>query len=152
MRPDIFFSDNPFHRFAEVKSSRHHNLGVFAKVHIPQGTAWWQARRQDALIIERNQYEILDASPQPSLSSMLREAILHYGYYLADSDYIILILDGGRFVNHSFEPNSVASQSKVQSIALHDIEPGEEILENYAHFGKCPWAPMYGHFGKTLWG
>jgi hypothetical protein len=64
MQADIFFSDNPFHRFVEVRPSNQHNFGVYARVHIPKDTAWWQARPQDALIIQRSHYEILYESPQ----------------------------------------------------------------------------------------
>ncbi|HET6468760.1 MAG TPA: SET domain-containing protein-lysine N-methyltransferase [Geminicoccaceae bacterium] len=151
MRSDIFFSHNPFADLVEVRPSSYHGWGVFAKVFLPAGTAWWQARPQDALIIEQSQYETLSASAQTPLTTQLLEAILTFSYYPADLKQLVLILDGGRFANHSYTPNSVDNPSKLQSVALRDINAGEEIVEDYSRFGECPWAPLYGEFGTTIW-
>jgi hypothetical protein len=151
MQNEIFFTNNPFGDLAEVRASPLHGWGVFARRLIPKGTAWWQARRQDVLVIERSQYEAICSLPRTGLVKGLLDAILHYSYYPSSLNQLILILDGAQFTNHSFIPNSVDDPTKLQSTALHDIGPGAEILEDYSHYGKCPWAPLYGEFAKSIW-
>lgn len=151
MQSDIFFSHNPFTEMAEVRPSSYHGWGVFAKVPIPKGTVWWQARPEDVLLISQSQYETLATSPPSPQTEQFLDAILTFSYYPADLNELIFILDGGRFVNHSYTPNSIDHPAKLQSVALRDIMPGEEIVEDYSRFGKCPWAQLYGEFGKSLW-
>ncbi|MER9895204.1 MAG: SET domain-containing protein [Mesorhizobium sp.] len=151
MQNEIVFAHNPFSELTEVRASALHGWGVFARRLIPKGTVWWQARSQDVLVIERDQYEAIDSLPRTVLVNGLLDAILHYSYYPSGLNRLILILDGAQFTNHSFTPNSVDDPTKLQSLALHDIGPGAEILEDYSHYGKCPWAPLYGEFAKAIW-
>jgi uncharacterized protein len=148
----MFFAHNPFDELAEARPSSYHGWGIFAKMPIRKGTVWWQARPQDVMVIEQAQFETLAESAQPPLSRMLLDAILNYSYYPSGINKLILILDGGRFTNHSPTPNSLDDPFKLQSVALRDIAQGEEIVEDYTHFGQCPWAPLYGEFGKSIWG
>ena len=53
---------NPITKYTEVKESRIHGLGLFAKTTISKGTIWWHARPQDVLIISKTQFLTLDAS------------------------------------------------------------------------------------------
>lgn len=103
-------------------------------------------------MIEQNQFEVLNASPAPPQTEALLDAILNYGYYPASLNVLIIILDGGRYINHSFTPNSIDDSSKLRSTALRNIEQGEEIVEDYSHFGRCPWANLYGDFANVIWG
>ena len=150
MQNEIFFTHNPFNDLAEVRASPLHGWGVFARRLIPKGTAWWQARRQDVLVIERSQYEAIGSLPRTVLVNGLLDAILHYSYYQSGRNRLFLILDGAQFTNHSFTPNSIDHPTKLQSIALNDIGPGAEILEDYSHFGKCPWARFMANSQKRF--
>ncbi|MFX0074924.1 MAG: hypothetical protein ACFE96_05745, partial [Candidatus Hermodarchaeota archaeon] len=55
-------SINPVEEYTEVKPSKIHGLGLFAKKFIPKGTIWWYAREEDILIISKDQFNILDSS------------------------------------------------------------------------------------------
>ena len=78
MASNIFFSRNPFSDLAEVRASSFHGWGVFAKTLIPRGMVWWQARPQDALVIEQSQYEDLSESTQTPLAQQFLDVILTF--------------------------------------------------------------------------
>ena len=90
MQDEIFFTHNPFNDLAEVRASPLHGWGVFARRLIPKGTAWWQARRQDVLVIERSQYEAIGSLPCTVLVNGLLDAILHYSYYQSGRNRLFL--------------------------------------------------------------
>lgn len=147
-RTELF---NPINELTEVKPSPIQGLGLFAKEFIPKGTIWWAASEPgDVLLVHREQYSKLDGSVESSLISSFKHAILIYSYYVRRYDALVLCLDNARFVNHSFTPNSGAGIGPnfhpLSSIALRDIEPGEEILEDYTAYDQCPWAMLYEGF------
>jgi len=135
---------NPINTLTEARASPVHGLGVFAKTDIPKGTVWWRAHPSDVLLIERDQFDTFKTSHHSSTSKALLKAIYTYSYYSAADDALILILDHARYTNHSFHPNSDVSPEPgvIGSIALRDIQAGEEIMEDYSTFDVCPW-PRY---------
>ena len=119
-------SVNPIGEYTEVRPSKIHGLGLFAKEFIPKGTIWWHARPQDVLIITKAQFLTLDNSHQSSLMNNYLESLLTYSYYERELDALIFCMDNSRYVNHSFNANSGASEDEngFCSVAQRDIEPG----------------------------
>jgi len=147
-------SINPIDEYVEVKSSNIHGLGLFAKKLIPKGTIWWHARPQDVLIISKNQFLTLDTSRKSSLMENYMQSLLTYSYYERDLDALIFCLDDSRFVNHSFNANSGASEDEngFCSVALRDIQQGEEITEDYSKYTICKWIQKYKeYFDPCCW-
>lgn len=147
-------SINPIEEYVEVKPSDIHGLGLFAKKFIPKGTIWWHARPRDVLIITKTQFITLDSSHETSQMKDFMHILLTYSYYERDLDALIFCLDDSRFVNHSFNANSGASEdeSGFCSVAIRDIQPGEEITEDYSKYTPCPWLEKYKkYFDPDYW-
>ena len=145
---------NPIEDYCEVKKSKVHGLGLFAKKLIPKGTVWWHARPQDILIMSKDQFLILENSIKSQFLEGFLNGLLTYSYYERDLDALIFCLDDSRYVNHSFNDNSGASEDEngFCSVALRDIQPDEEILENYSKYTKCTWLEKYNHyFDPSCW-
>jgi hypothetical protein len=140
--------DNPVDAWTEPRASSIHGVGVFARRDIPRGTAWWHAREEDVLVITRPQHEALRASMHTDTIKAFMDTIVFYAYYLVEEDVLVFCLDNARYVNHSDTPNSTVGDDKnpFRSVALRDIGKGEEIVENYRGYGRCPWATMYRAF------
>lgn len=135
-------SSRYLNQYIDVGQSPIHGLGLFAKREIPAGTIWWKASRNNVLLINRTQYETLLNSHTNGTINQLLDIATIYGYYSRRMDSIIVCLDNARYVNHSEQPNSGAPYdgNPLCSVALRDILPGEEILEDYAQYDLCPWS------------
>jgi SET domain-containing protein len=145
---------NPIDEYAEIKLSDIHGLGLFAKKLIPKGTIWWHARPQDVLIITKDQFLTLESSHKVSQMKDFLHSLLTYSYYERDLDSLIFCLDNSRFVNHSFNANSGASEDEngFCAVALRDIQPGEEITEDYSKYTLCSWLKKYKqYFDPCCW-
>lgn len=146
--------DNPISKFAEVKPSAIHGFGLYAKIFIPKGTIWWHARPQDVLIISKKQFQIISTSYKNEILESSFKALLTYSYYERDLGTLIFCLDDSKFVNHSFDANSGASEDEngFCSVALRDIQPGEEITEDYSKYTFCEWLQEYrDYFDPCCW-
>lgn len=147
-------SKNPIEEYAEVRPSKIHGLGLFAKKLIPKGTIWWHARPQDILIIKKEQFLNLDSSYKSSIMENHMKSLLTYSYYERNLDALIFCLDDSRYVNHSFDANSGASNDEngFCSVAQRDIPPGEEITEDYSRYTICKWIQKYKkYFDPCCW-
>lgn len=145
---------NPITQYVEVKPSKIHGLGLFAKKFIPKGTIWWHARPRDVLLISKEQFLTLEKSLKSPMVESFMHSLLTYSYYERDLDVLIFCLDDSRYMNHSIEPNSGASEDEngFCSVALKDINVGEEITENYTKYSKCSWIHAYkGYFDPSCW-
>ncbi|NVM36825.1 MAG: SET domain-containing protein [Candidatus Lokiarchaeota archaeon] len=145
---------NPIDEYAEVKLSDIHGLGLFAKKKIPKGTIWWHARPQDVLIISKGHFLTLNSSHKTTFIRDFMHYILTYSYYERDLDALIFCLDNSRFVNHSFNANSGASEDEngFCAVALKNIQPGEEITEDYSKYTLCSWLEKYKkYFDPCCW-
>lgn len=133
-----------FCSLTEVRPSPIHGLGLFARQFIPAGTTWWRANLDNVLLLNQLQLETLLGSSRNQNFEELLNTCLIYGYYSATMDRIIICLDNARFVNHSEAPNSGApiDCDGLTSTALRDIEPGEEIVEDYTNYDVCPWSDL----------
>ncbi len=152
--PYNFTKKNPIDKFTEVKPSNIHGLGLFAKRLIPKGKIWWHARPQDILIVSKEQFLILDSSQKTKEKKVFLHYLLTYSYYERDTDTLIFCLDNSRFVNHSFNANSGATDDEngFCSVTLSDIQSGEEITEDYSKYDICSWLKKYEeYFDPCFW-
>ncbi len=152
--PYNFHKDNPIQKYAEVKPSQIHGLGLFAKILIPKRTIWWHARPQDVLIISKKQFLTLDSSKKSKVIVKFMNSLLTYSYYERDLDALILSLDNSRYVNHSFDANSGASEdgNGFCAVAQQDIPAGVEITEDYSKYTLCSWLKKYKeYFDPCCW-
>ncbi|TFF87202.1 MAG: SET domain-containing protein-lysine N-methyltransferase [Promethearchaeota archaeon] len=146
--------ENPIIIYGEVKPSKIHGLGLFAKKYIPQGTIWWHARPQDVIIVTKDQFLNLDNSIKNEATKAYIEILLTYSYYERELDALIFCVDNSRYVNHSYDANSGASEDENGFIAVaqQDIELGEEITEDYAKYTLCSWLKKYKkYFDPCCW-
>ena len=149
-----FTTINPIEEYTEVRPSKIHGMGLYAKKLIPKGTKWWHARPQDVLIITKEQFLNLDNSLKSSLMDNFMKILLTYSYYERELDALIFCLDNSKFVNHSTNANSGASEDEngFCAIAQRDIQPGEEITEDYSKYTLCSWLKKYKeHFDPSCW-
>ncbi|MFX1378732.1 MAG: SET domain-containing protein [Promethearchaeota archaeon] len=139
---------NPIVEHTEVKASDIHGLGLFAKKFIAKGTIWWHARPQDVLVITKKQFTILDSSYKTAIMNNFMENLLTYSYYERDLDALVYCLDNSRYVNHSFNANSGASEDEngFCAVTIKDIQQGEEITEDYSKYSFCSWLKKYKKF------
>ena len=144
---------NPIEQYTEVRPSKIHGLGLFAKKFIPKGTVWWYARPQDVIIITKEQFLTLDVSVKTILMNNFMECLLTYSYYDEILDALIFCLDDSRFVNHSFNPNSgTEDEHALNAIAKRDIHPGEEITEDFTRYFLGDWLQKYKkYFDPHCW-
>ena len=152
MKSERIAVPNLITELTEVRPSEISGLGLFAKTRIPRDTIWWRAGEGDVLLINRTQYESLIRSEQtPSIMAFL-DTLIVYGYYEESLRSIVMCMDNARFCNHSFTPNSGPTpvNEPLCSIALRNIEAGEEILEDYSSYDKCPWLDMCECFMEEL--
>ncbi|MEI6559413.1 MAG: SET domain-containing protein-lysine N-methyltransferase [Rhodospirillaceae bacterium] len=107
-----------------LSESAIHGVGLFAAEPIARGTVIW---RFDPRIDRRFTKAERDNLPEPTHSF-----ILTYSYPEAvGSDTYFLDGDHARFMNHSNTPNTDCT---TDTIALRDIEAGEELLCDYRQF------------------
>ena len=97
--------------------------GIYATSFIPKGTITWVKDELD---------RVLSAKDVEQLSPANLENFLKYSYRNAKGEYFFC-WDLTRYVNHSFEPNSMLTTLGFE-IAINDIQAGEEITNDYGTF------------------
>lgn len=95
--------------------------GVFATQFIPRGTITWVFDDLD---------QVITNDKAASLSKLTHQFLDKYSYRNGRGERI-LCWDHSRFINHSCRPTSLAPGFDLE-IAVRDIEPGEEITDDYA--------------------
>lgn len=126
-----------------VAESPGKGLGVFVQEAVAQHRLLWDVRASRAVVLSEAQAQQLAAQLQAS--GQLKAALQHM-YFDRAGCLIDVRQDDGRFVNHSSRPNSalgaVLTAQGVPgdfqpncSYALRDIQPGEELLEDYNTYG-----------------
>lgn len=94
--------------------------GVFATQFIPKGTIVW--------VLDDLDYK-LDEAYVKSLDPLRQKQVRKYTFRDSEGKYI-LCWDIGRFINHSFNANCIATAYDFE-IAVRDIHPGEELRDDY---------------------
>ena len=93
-----------------------HGLGSFAAERIPAGAKYWEfVEGFDALILK---------SELPPQAQEFSKTWCH-----TIDNFVLVMPDDARFTNHADAPNTLVRGG--EAIALLDIQPGEEITENY---------------------
>lgn len=129
--------------FCEVRPSSGKGMGLFAKKRIPKGTIWLSGSADQKIVITRKQYENLLKSEQtPDIKDWIK-TLCHYSVYDTKLDVLFFFIDNSRYINHSNTPNSYTPAGTYYCEALRDIEPGEEILEDYGTYDFCPWVTLH---------
>jgi hypothetical protein len=103
--------------------------GLFADEFISKGTPVW--RLEPGFDVKLTQAQF-DALPE-----VAQKAVLNYCYVEPNDGTYIMCMDDARFFNHSDVPN-VSSGPGDDHIdrALRDIEPGEEMTQDYRNFDE----------------
>jgi len=96
--------------------------GVFATKKIPQGTITWALDKFD---------QVYSPSQAQTLEPVYRDILDKYSYRNSLGEYV-LCWDFGRYVNHSFNSNCFSTGYEFE-IAIRDIEPGEELTNDYGY-------------------
>ena len=140
--------------YVEARNSSIHGYGLFAKVVIPKGTIWFVANSTNSVTFNRKQYSDIAQRAQHSHASLIYLKHIHtYAYCEIKHEILVLSTDLARFVNSSPFPNSGfdADHTAFQSVALRDIMPGEEVLEDYGLYGgSCnKWATTCADFNDS---
>ena len=113
-----------------IKESDIHGIGLFADEFIPKGTVIWEFTEGFDVRFTDEQLK--------NLPIIQKEYIEKYMWLSKTSGKYCHCADNGKYCNHS-KDNNVQSYylneyDEVVSIALKDIEQGEEILDDYNSF------------------
>ncbi len=102
--------------------SKEIGYGVVAKEFIPAGTITW--------VLDELDREFTPA--QFKRMNPLYQNILDTYCYRNNKGNLVLCWDYGRYVNHSFKSNCLSTAYDFE-IAIRDIQPGEELTDDYGY-------------------
>jgi len=111
--------------------------GVVATERIPLGTVTWVFDDLDREI----PMAMLDSMSEPC-----RDAVLTYSYR-NNKGNLIFCWDNERFINHSFKPNCCLTPYRFE-LAIRDIQPGEELTNDYGTFNIIAPFPVDSESGN----
>lgn len=97
-------------------------FGVVAVKKIPKGTVVWVQDHFDQVF---SQQQVRQMEP------IYQGVVSKYTFRNHEGDHI-LCWDFGKYVNHSFESNCLTTGYEFE-IAIRDIEPGEELTDDYGY-------------------
>ncbi|SRR6266566_1991477 len=103
-----------------------HGLGLFAEELIKTNTLIWEYTPGLDLHLE---YDFVRSLPRHK-----RIELINYAGISKSHRYLILCGDNARFINHSLAANTCFTNYR--SRAIRDIQPGEEITEDYREYGR----------------
>src|SRR5258708_7228600 len=104
--------------------SRIRGKGLIARELIPTGTGIWELQPGFDVVLTRAQFE--------ELNSNARDQVGPYIYTDVATGNYILCSDDAKYMNHSDTSNTRTEGH--QTIAIAEIQPGEEITCNYYEF------------------
>jgi hypothetical protein len=113
----------------DFRKSPIHGMGAFARTRIPAGTKVW---------VFDHSMKVCGLPELAALTPEKLEFALHGGYLHHPSGRFVWYDDGMQFVNHADSPYAnigITEWTPLQEdncTALRDIEPGEELLEDYS--------------------
>jgi len=99
-------------------------LGLFAAKFIPKNSVVWKFVEGVDIRISLKEVEQMSIAQQEYFDT--------YGWI--EEDYYIASCDTASFINHSYNPNLILYKNVV--IAARDIQPEEELFEDYRTFDK----------------
>lgn len=109
--------------------------GLFTKTDIPKGKLLWTPKLVKKYSIEECT-RILQSKSREDGNTWLRQS-----FVLRDDQNYLCVneTDVGRFMNHSSNPNTGAASAEEPSIALRNINAGEELTCDYSTLGSPYW-------------
>lgn len=111
------------HPDTEVRFISHEKgYGVVATRLIPKGTITWVQDELDQ-IFARDKLNIF--------KPIIRDYLNTYSFTNKNGE-MVLCWDNGKFVNHSFTPSCFSTAYDFE-IAIRDINPGEELTDDYGY-------------------
>lgn len=96
--------------------------GVVATKFIPKGTITWALDKLDRVFTPMEVEE---------LDTLYKDILSKYTFR-DNRGYHILCWDNSRYVNHSFNSNCISTAYDFE-IAVRDIQPGEELTDDYGY-------------------
>jgi len=96
--------------------------GVVATKLIPKGTITWALDKLD---------RIFTPAEISSMTTVYRQIMDKYTYRNPHGNYIFC-WDNARYINHSSNANCITTAYEFE-IAIRDIEPGEELTDDYGY-------------------
>jgi len=109
----------------QLKSSTISGIGLFADEPIKKGTIVWR--------YEPNLDILLPKETVAKLSESAQKQFYNYAFLDNTCGKYMLCGDDARFFNHSENPNCDDSEPNI-TIALRDLEKGEELTVDYKTF------------------
>jgi uncharacterized protein len=109
---------------AKAGPSPIHRIGLIAQAFIPKGTKIWDFMPGFDVLIREVDMERLPPHTQ--------EQVIYWAYFHLATRTFVLSSDDDRFTNHSDAPNTGGLD---YTVALQDIQAGEEITNNYNDLG-----------------
>ena len=111
---------------AYVAPSDVHGIGLFAGEPIGKGQVIWEFNPHFDRVMDREEFLNLCKT----IDDRALEHLLSYSYKRKNRYYYLA--DNTRFINHTENGyNIMLDDSDLVEVALRDISPGEELLENY---------------------
>ncbi|KAA9339984.1 SET domain-containing protein [Adhaeribacter soli] len=106
-------------------------IGLFADQFISKGAIIW--KYTEGVDLKLSDEQLAELEKEYPLDNLKK-----YLYRSKSSHLHILCGDDGRFINHSFQPNTsdTSEDDEGFTIAASDIQPGEEITSDYNGFDK----------------
>lgn len=120
-----------------LDKSKISGTGVFADEPIKEGELIWRFVEKFDLKLTEDEFQ--------QMPEIAKEFVLHFGYYSTKEGGYIVCIDNAKYTNHSETPN-VKMIDELNSIAIKNIEKGEEITENYFDFDELASKKLTGSF------
>jgi SET domain-containing protein len=122
----------------DLNKSKIHGIGIFAREFLPKGTIVWEFNEAFDITLDNQEIHLL--------SDAAKEQFFKYAYQSKVTGKYILCSDDSRFFNHDLNANTKCEIPKTRNsedalicYAVRDIQPGEELTNNYAEFDKDPY-------------
>lgn len=112
----------------KLKSSDLHGVGLFADQPIKQGELVYTASPLLDLNITQQQFD--------SLNQKEKDEILWWGFFDEPSQLWHVDFDVSKFINHAYDATLTQDEKHDEAylVATRDIQPGEELTQNYLEF------------------
>jgi len=115
-----------FYKKVYLAPSDVHGIWLFAGEAIKKWETVWIPSEVFTLHIPQDAYDALPKEDQ--------EVIAHYGYFHKEQKIWHFSAENARYINHSVQPTIGIVVENDWVMALVDIEPGQELTQNYQDF------------------
>ncbi|TDP00254.1 MULTISPECIES: SET domain-containing protein [unclassified Flavobacterium] len=102
--------------------SKEKGYGVVATKLIPRGTITW---------VQDDLDQVFSREKTANLKPYIKKYLDTYSFTNKNGE-MVLCWDNGKFVNHSFRPSCFSTPYDFE-IAIRDIQPGEELTDDYGY-------------------